>query len=192
MGNIYSALIFLTNTILDLYILIVMLRVILQWVGAKFYNPITQLIVKLTNPVIIPLRRILPPFKGIDLASFLVLLILEFIKLVLIIYLSVGTLPGIFGLVVIAFGELLDVILDIFFFAILINVIISWVNPMSSSPVNEILYLITEPLLKPIRKIIPPIAGFDLSPIPALIILQLCAMLITSPLINIGRGLALA
>jgi len=93
---------FLVETLFDLYILIVMLRVILQWLGAHFNNPVIQFILKLTNPVVTPLRRILPPFKGLDLASLLVLIILEFIKLYLIILLKTGALAGILGILIIA------------------------------------------------------------------------------------------
>lgn len=185
-----NAIIFLIETLFNLYILILMLRMILQWVGAHFYNPISQFVVKLTNPVVKPLRQILPPIKGIDLATTLILLILEFIKLLLIIWLKAGVLPNVIGLLIMAFGDIIGVILNIFFYAIIISVILSWVNPRQHNSFTDILYLMTEPLLKPARKIIPPIGGFDISPIPVLIILQLLEMLVANPLISIGFSLA--
>lgn len=187
-----NGLLFLVQTVFNLYILIVMLRIILQWVGARFTNPISQLVIKLTNPVVTPLRKLIPSFKGIDIASFLVLLILEFIKLSLIIFLKAGIMAGFFGLVVMAFADILDTILDVFFFAILVNIILSWVTPTAHGPISEILYQITEPLLRPFRQFIPTIAGFDISPIPVLIILQLLSIVVTQPLFFMGQQLALA
>jgi len=182
---------FLIETLFDLYILIVMLRVILQWVGAHFSNPVSQFVLKLTNPVVKPLRRLFPPIKGIDLASFAVLLILEFIKLILVIWFKTGAVAGFTGMLIISFADILDLIFDIFFFAIIMNVIISWVGQSGYNPITDILHLLTEPLLRPVRRLIPTVAGFDLSPIPVLIILHLCAMLIATPLMNIGLRLAI-
>ena len=99
-------------------------------------------------------------------------------------------LPGPIGLIIMAFGDILGVVLSVFFFAIIISVILSWVSPRQYNPLTEILHLITEPLLRPARKIIPPIAGFDISPIPVLIILQFLTMLIANPLMNTGLRLA--
>jgi len=190
LDTIDNAFIFLIETLFNLYILILMLRMILQWVGAHFYNPVSQFIVKLTNPVVKPLRQILPPLKGVDLASMIILVALEFIKLFLVIWLKTQMLPGPIGLIIMAFGDILGVVLSVFFFAIIISVILSWVSPRQYNPLTEILHLITEPLLRPARKIIPPIAGFDISPIPVLIILQFLTMLIANPLMNTGLRLA--
>jgi YggT family protein len=190
LDTIDNAFIFLIETLFNLYILILMLRMILQWVGAHFYNPVSQFIVKLTNPVVKPLRQILPPLKGVDLASMIILVALEFIKLFLVIWLKTQMLPDPIGLIIMAFGDILGVVLSVFFFAIIISVILSWVSPRQYNPLTEILHLITEPLLRPARKIIPPIAGFDISPIPVLIILQFLTMLIANPLMNTGLRLA--
>lgn len=191
MTTINNALIFLIETLFNIYILILLLRIILQWVGAYFYNPVSQFVIKLTNPVVKPLRQILPPFKGIDLASLFILVTLEFIKLLSVIWIQISIIPNFVGLIVMAFGDILGVILDIFFYAILISIVLSWINPRQFNPVTEVLHLITEPLLRPARKIIPPISGFDLSPIPVLIILQLFSLLIASPLMTLGLRLAL-
>lgn len=190
-NTIDNAFVFLIETIFNLYILILMLRMILQWVGAHFYNPVSQFIVKLTNPVVKPLRQILPPLKGIDLASMIILIVLEFIKLFLVIWLKAHILPAVLGLIIMAFGDILGVVLNVFFFAIIISAILSWVNPRQYNPLTEILHLMTEPLLRPARKLIPPIAGFDISPIPVLIILQFITMLVANPLMNAGLGLAI-
>ena len=110
-----NALVFLIRSIFDIYIFIVMLRVLLQLAGAQFNNPIIQFIVKITNPVVMPLRKLLPPFKGIDVASLLILILLEFLKLVIIVYIKAGVVPGVMGLLVMSFADILNIILDIFF-----------------------------------------------------------------------------
>ncbi len=192
MSTINNALIFLVETLFNIYILILMLRIILQWVGAHFYNPVSQFVIKLTNPVVKPLRQLFPPFRGIDFASLIILVALEFVKLLLVIWLKLNIIPGILGLIVMAFGDILDVILDIFFYAIIINALLSWINPKQYNPITEVLHLITDPLLRPARKIIPAISGIDISPIPVLIILQLCSILIASPLMSLGLRIALS
>lgn len=186
-----NALIFLIETLFNIYILILMLRIVLQWAGAKYYNPISQFVTKLTNPIVKPLRQLIPPVKGIDLASLVILVALEFIKFLLIIWLKAGAVAGFFGLLIMAFGDILDVILNIFFWAILINALLSWFSPQPYSPITEVLYLITEPLLRPARNIIPSISGIDISPVIVLIILQLCTILIAAPLMSVGLGIAL-
>src|SRR5262245_38239331 len=105
-SSVDDALIFLIETLFNLYVLILMLRVVLQWVGANFYNPISQFVLKLTNPVVTPLRKILPPFKGIDIASLLILTSLEFIKFFIVIWLGLKIIPGFIGLVIMSFGDI--------------------------------------------------------------------------------------
>lgn len=90
-----------------------------------------------------------------------------------------------------AFGDIVGVVLNIFFYAIIINIILSWVSPRQYNPLTEILHLMTEPLLNPARRFIPPISGFDISPIPVLIILQFITMLVANPLMNLGLRIAL-
>ena len=90
-----------------------------------------------------------------------------------------------------AFGDILDVVLSIFFWAIIINALLSWVNPNPHNPITEILYLMTEPLLRIVRRFIPLIAGIDISPIPVLIVLHLCSILIAQPLLIIGGNMAI-
>lgn len=182
---------FLVQTLFGLYILILMLRVILQWAGAHFYNPVSQFILKLTNPVVTPVRRIISPLKGIDLASLGILLVLEFIKLLFVVWIKSGALAGFIGLLIMTIATVSNLILNIFFFAIFIQIIISWVNPQQRNPVTQIVYLIAEPALRPMRRWIPPIAGFDISPVPVLIALQLCAMVVIQPLLAAGLRLAL-
>lgn len=191
LNSLNTAGLFLIKSIFDLYIFIVMLRIILQWVHADFSNPVFELVTRLTNPPLKPLRRLVPNLSGIDFAAVILLLFLEIIKLGLLVWLQIGAIPTLMGLSVLAFAELLNQLINIFFFAILALAVLSWLSPLAHGPLVEVLYRLCEPLLRPMRRIIPPIAGFDLSPVPVLIILQLLTMLVVQPLMRIGIALAL-
>jgi len=191
-NTLTDASVFLVQTIFQLYLLVVMLRFILQTMGANFYNPVSQFTLKLTNPLVTPLRRVLPKLGKVDMAVLLILILLQMIALTLIAWLKVDTVPNIIGLVIWSLGDLLSLLINVFFYAILIMVIISWINPGLHSPVTEILYQLTEPLLRPARRLLPPIGGFDLSPLVVIVILQLLSMVFIKQLTQIGMSLALA
>lgn len=173
---------FLIQSLFDLYIFIVMLRIVLQWVNADIRNPLFAAVAKLTNPPLNPLRRIIPTLHGIDIAAVVLLLALEVIKISLLFWLQAGMVPHLVGMVVLSFAELLNQLINIFFYAIIALAILSWLNPLAHSPLVEVLYRITEPLMRPVRRYIPPMGGLDISPIPVLIVLKLLAILIVQPL----------
>ncbi len=175
--------IFLVNTLFNLYIFALLLRLILQWMGASFFNPVSQFIVKITDPVIQPLRRVLPRVRMVDIATLLAACVLELIKYSLLLWIAGGSI-NIIALLLIALVALIKATVNIFFYAILISVVLSWVNPGLHSPVTEIIYRLTEPLLAPVRRIIPPISGFDLSPIVVLLGLQLILIVLLRPLMG--------
>jgi len=180
--------VFLIQTLFGLYIIVVMLRLMLQWVRADFYNPISQFIVKVTNPPLKPLRRIIPGWGGIDLASVLLLIALQMIELFLV-NLAVGLSSGISGLFIQSIAGLLDLMINVFIGAILIQVILSWVAPGSYNPLIGLVHKIAEPLLAPARRILPTVSGIDFSPLVALIVLQLLKILLVAPLANFGMHL---
>lgn len=182
---------FLIKCIFDLYIFVVMLRIVMQWVHADFNNPLFDTVAKLTNPPLRPLRRFIPMVHGIDLAAIVLLLLLEVIEIALLVWLQSSVIPHLAGLLVIAFAELFNHLINIFFYAIIAAAIFSWFNPMAHSPLIDILYRLTEPIIRPVRRIIPPIGGLDLSPIPVLIGLKLLTIIIVQPLLSIGAALAL-
>ncbi len=190
MGNQYFAAssVFLIQTLFGLYILAVMLRLMLQWVRADFYNPISQFIVKITNPPLKPLRRIIPGWGGIDLASVLLLIALQMLELFLV-DLAVSRSSPISGLLIQSVAELLNLVINIFIGAILIQVILSWVAPGSYNPVIGLVHRIAEPLLAPARRLIPTMSGIDFSPLVALIVLQLLKILVVAPIANLSIGL---
>lgn len=156
--------VFLVDILIHLYTLALMLRLILQWVRADFYNPVSQFLVKITNPVVRPLRRLIPGYWGIDFATLTLVLLFTAIK-TLIVYTDLSAEA-------IALATLiatLDLVLNIFLYAIIIQAILSWVNPDPYNPVISLLNSLTWPILKHFRKLIPPISGFDISPIFAII-----------------------
>ncbi|MCC6207944.1 MAG: YggT family protein [Gammaproteobacteria bacterium] len=181
---------FLIDTLFGLYILLVLLRFLLQLARADFYNPICQFLVKATNPPLKPLRRIIPGLWKIDLASVFLLLALQMCALWLI-DLAIARVPSIEGLLVLSTTALLALILNTFLVAILIQVILSWFGPGSyNNPLFSILYSLTEPLLGPARRILPVMSGIDFSPLLVLVALQLLKILVVSPLSDLGRALA--
>lgn len=178
---------FLISTLFSLYILLVMLRFLLQRVRADFYNPVSQFIVKATNPPLRPLRRLIPGFGGIDVASLVLLLALQMLSLFLIALIRGGGI-GLLPLLLWSMAELVDLAFNVFIFSILIQAILSWVNPGSYNPVSSILYSLNEPLLRPVRRLIPPISGIDLSPLAVIIGLQVLKMLVGPPLRALAIG----
>ena len=190
MGNNYvtNPVEFLINTLFGLYILLVMLRFLLALVHADFYNPVSQFLVKVTNPPLLPLRRIIPGFGKIDSASLVLMLALQMLMLLLIVLLR-GIPISITGLLIMSFTELVGLLLNVFLFSIFIQIIISWVNPGTYNPVISLLYSLTEPVLRPCRRLIPPMSGLDLSPLVALIAIQLAKMLLLPPLHQLAAAL---
>ena len=190
MGNPYvgNAATFLITTAFGLYILIVMLRFVLQIVRADFYNPVSQFIVRATNPVLRPLRRFIPGAGGIDLAAVLLMVTLKYVELSLTAWV-VGHSPQFVGLLMLSVAHLLSLLVNVFFFAIIIQVILSWVNPGNYNPVIALVSSLTEPLLGPARRVIPPMGGLDLSPIVVLIALKLLDFLFIAPIMDTARNL---
>ena len=185
MGSSYftNPVVFLIQVLFGAYILVVMLRFLLQLVKADFYNPISQFIVKATSPVLIYLRRIIPGLGGIDLSSVVFMWVLKAIELTLIV--ALAGLP--LNLMVFAWAipELVRLAFNVFIFSILIQVILSWVNPGAYNPATALINSLTEPVLRPVRKIIPPMGGLDLSPMAAMIGLYLLQMLLLPPLLHL-------
>lgn len=177
---------FLINTLFGLYILTVMLRFILAAVRADFYNPVSQFLVKVTNPLLFPLRKVIPSVGKVDLSALVLMLALQMVSFGIIAMLRGGQI-SIVALVILSLAELVGLLLNVFLFSIFIQVIISWVNPGTYNPVVSLLYSITEPVLRPCRRLIPPLSGIDLSPLVALIAIQLAKMLLLPPLFQLAQ-----
>lgn len=188
-GNyLTNAGIFLVDFVFGLYILAVLLRFLLQFVRADFYNPLAQAIVTITNPPLKPLRRVIPALRSLDTSSLVLMFGLQMISSFLI-FLLLGISPNILGLIVTAVGELLEKTVYVFMFAIFIQVVASWLAPATHNPVLGIVNSLTAPIMRPARKLIPPMGGLDLSPMVAIVGLTLCLMLLVQPVKDIGRSL---
>ncbi len=169
--------IYIVQTLGSLYLLVVLLRFLLQIARADFYNPVSQAIVKLTNPLLIPLRKVVPGVFGIDLASLVLALLVEIVVFE-IIYLMLG---GIIPLVTVITWALLgcvNLMLNIFFFGLLISIIFSWIAPYSRHPILLLLNQLMEPALAPFRRLIPPLGGLDITPIFAFLVINVLQMVV--------------
>jgi YggT family protein len=172
MGAVNAILVYLIQTLLSLYLIAMLLRFLLQLVRADFYNPISQFIVRVTNPLVIPLRRVLPSVAGIDTASLTLAVVLQIIAIAAIVLIRFGALPPP-GLLVL--GGLLGVVallVQIYFFALLAMIILSWIAQGSNNPAIYLLFQITEPVMAPFRKMLPPMGGLDFSPILVFILIN--------------------
>ncbi len=187
MGNPYlsNAGVFLVNTLFGLYVLAVMLRMLLAWVRADFYNPVSQFLVAVTNPVLVPLRRVIQPLGGLDLAAVVLLVGLELLKLLLIGVIA-GTVFSLTAVLLLSIAELLSTLLNIFLFTVIVQVVLGWLAPRTYHPVTALLYQLNEPLLGPARRLIPPISGLNLSPLVVIVAIQLLKMLLVAPLTDMG------
>jgi YggT family protein len=189
MGSpINNAGIFLVTTVFDLYIFVLMLRLVLVALRVDYFNPVSQTIIKLTQPLIGPLRRSIPNYKHIELASVVVLLLLEALKFMLVGMILAG-LPNPVGLFVLAVADSLKSLVNIFFYAIIVQAIMSWVSS-SHSPITHVIHKITAPIMRPFQRLLPPVGGMDISPIPAIISLQLVTILLITPLLAEGWRMA--
>ena len=176
-----NPLIFLVKTLFGLYITIVVIRFLLQWARADFYNPISQFVVKITSPALRPLRNVIPGYGGMDLSALVLAWLLQAMELAvlsLLLGLDRNPLAALFW----AIPALLGLFISIFLFAILIRVILSWVNPDPYNPAVALLNRLTDPILVPAQRMIPPIGGIDLSPMVAMVGLVLLEMLLLPPL----------
>ena len=171
--------IFLIDTLFSIYIAIMLLRFILQQVGADFYNPISQFVVKATQPLVKITRRFIPSIKKIDTATLALVLLLIIIKLVLLFSILGYPINGV-QLLVKGLHDLISLTFDIFIVALFIQAILSWVNPDPYNPISSLLSSLTWPVLKPIKKYVPPIGGLDLSVLVALIGLMFIKRLVLS------------
>ncbi len=179
---------FLIQIVFGSYILAVLLRFLLQWARADFYNPLVHVLVKLTNPPLLPLRRYIPGYRGLDMAAVVLMLLLQLLELLLIAWLF-GQPVTVSGLLVRTLAELLDLLLTVLLWAVIIQAILSWFNPDVRQPVVRLLNQLTEPVLRPARRLLPPFSGLDLSPLLVIIVLQLGRILLLAPLQDIGLAL---
>lgn len=202
MGSSYltSPLLLIINTLFNLYVMLVLLRFMLQWLRADFYNPVSQFIVRATTPPLKPLRRIIPGFGGQDIAALTLALLIILIKYFLIRIVGAGVISvadamapigsaSIPGLLLIGVSEIISMFLNIFLFAIIIEVIASWVSHGGYNPVIGLVHTLAQPVMKPVQRFIPSMGGLDLSPLFATLGLMVIKMLLIPPIIFIAMQL---
>ena len=187
MGSGYAnnAGVFLVNMFVGLYVLVVLLRYLLQLTQADFYNPVSQFLVKATNPPLAWLRRLIPSFGALDAPTLILLLCLQMLEIGLKTFL-LGYSPTLLGLVISAVGVLLKMAIYILVTALFARAIMSWFTGAGYPPLAKLVYTFTEPVLRPAQRILPSSAGIDLSPIAVFIALMLIMKLIVQPLLDFG------
>lgn len=173
-----AAVIYLIDSLLSLAVLVVLLRLLLQWVRADFRNPLARAIVALSNPLVIPLRRVVPAIGKLDTASALLLIFLIFIKVAAPLLLSGLGLPPALAWTWLAARELLSTVLWAYFFCIFVYALLSLIAPGTYSPAQSLLVSLCEPVLRPIRRAIPPISNMDFSPLWAGLLIQAALILL--------------
>ncbi len=178
--------IFIIDTLFSLYILAVMLRFLLQWANADFYNPYSEFIVKITHPPLKFCRRYIPSIGKIDTSCIIFALALQMLADFSILMLT-GVAPTLGSLAVLAISQLVAMVINIFIFAIIARAVLSWMSAGTFNAAASILYSLTEPVLSVCRKMVPVISGIDLAPLIALIGLQLAKMFIMPPLEQLMR-----
>lgn len=176
-SNVVSMLVFIVNALTSLYLLLLILRFWLPWMRADFRNPLAQGILKLTSPLVIPLRRIVPSFGRLDTATVLVAFVVQYLG-VLLILLIIGVTASFSMIAITSAVKLVLLSLNLFMFAIFIRIVLSWIAPGQYNPATAIIATLTEPVLRPFRRIIPTMGGFDISPVFAIIALGALTRLI--------------
>ncbi len=200
MGSNYftSPLTLIVTTLFDLYVLIVLLRFMLQLMRADPHNSVSQFIIKSTTPPLRYLRRFIPSVFGQDASALVLCLIVTYAKFILLRLLDTEVVHinntiayiggvGYLGLLIYSIADLVSLFLSIFLIAILIQVILSWVNPGIYNPVIGLVNTLATPALRPIQKLIPPVGGIDLSPLFAILMIMVAKMLIIAPIMNLAN-----
>lgn len=171
-----SATVFLVDTLFSLYLMVVILRLWLQLARADFYNPMSQFVVKATHPIVGPLRRIVPSIGRFDTATFVLAIVVAALKLI-----ALGAITGAglnpVTILILAVITVVKEALSLMFWVLLLRAILSWVS-QGQSPIDYVLHQLTEPFLAPIRRVIPPLGGLDLSVLIAIIALQFLQLLL--------------
>lgn len=177
---------FLLTTLFDIYLIVMLLRILLAITKADFYNPFSQLVVSLTDPLVRPLRRIVTNAGNVDVASIVMLVILKLLQLALLSLIAAIPLSPL-TLLRFSISQLLQLLVYIYIFSILIQAVMSWfvMGSAARHPLIPILHSLTEPLLKPLRRRLP-IGRFqiDISPLIALLILNVILIVLT----RLGAG----
>ncbi|HKM97351.1 MAG TPA: YggT family protein [Buttiauxella sp.] len=161
---------FLVKTLIELYVMVLLIRIWMQWSRCDFYNPFAQFIVKITQPIVGPLRRIIPSIGPIDTSSLLVAFILTTLKYPVLLLIQVGALSLDPMNLLVGLLSLLKSAGTLVFWVIIVRSLMSWIS-QGRSPVEYVLMQLTEPMMAPIRRVIPAMGGIDFSAMVVILIL---------------------
>jgi YggT family protein len=181
----------LVNFIFGALIALLVLRVLLQCVRANFYNPICQFIYKLTNPVLMPMRKVIPAWRNLDIAGVLLAWLLTAVEYWLV-YAMADQSLGVLGLAVMALGYLIDFVFILYIGLILLYALISFISVERSNPVVPLVFQLIDPLMRRVRRRLPSAGGLDFSPMVVLLGILLARVLIALPIVDFGMKLAQA
>ncbi|MCE8025960.1 MULTISPECIES: YggT family protein [Halomonadaceae] len=174
MGQMGNAGLLLVNTLINIYLFLMMLRFLLQASQADYYNPISQSVVKITQPVVRPFQGFLGPVMGrFDMATLAAAFVLKAVSIVAILQIAGIGMPPITQVAIGAIAAIANAILKIYFFALIVMIILSWVAPNASHPGALLVMQLVEPIMAPVRKVIPPLGMIDLSPIVVFIAISI-------------------
>lgn len=185
---------YLVQTLFGLYLLAILLRFLLQIARADFYNPVCQTIVAITNPLLKPLRRIIPGLRGLDISALVLALIVQTVAVSLVLLLHSYQIPNILLMLGWALTGMLSLVLNIYFFALIITIVLSWVAPHSQNPLAILIQQLVEPVMRPMRRLLPAMGGLDLTPIFIFIAINLLKIILINPIsmaLQIPQGLIL-
>lgn len=178
MSSGQQALLFVVQTVLQLSMSVMILRFMLQLAKADFYNPISQAIVKISSPLLTPMRRIIPSYKNWDFASLLLAMLLYLLMWMATVYIIIGQFVNPLSLLGGSLAGVLYSISKIYFYAIILSAISSWIPPLHGHPITALVWQLVEPVLAPFRKLLPNMGGLDISPIFAILALQVLQILL--------------
>lgn len=181
----------LISTLAGLYLTVIVLRFLLQLVRADFYNPVSQFVVKATNPLLLPLRKVIPGVFGLDMASIVLALLFHALVITALALILHNSFVPPLALALWSLVGTLAVTLNVFFWGMIIMIVVSWVAPQSYNPVLLLLRQLVEPLMAPFRKILPPMGGLDLSPILAFLSLGVLDIVVKYLAYQVGLAPAL-
>ena len=176
----------LVHTLFNLFLIAVLLRLLLQFARADFYNPVSQFLVKVTKPFLQPLRRIIPGLLGIDMAAIVLAILAQMLAITLLLFMNGYGFANPLALILWSVIGCVGVVVNIYFFAILASIILSWIAPGSYNPFVLLLHQLTEPVMSPFRKLLPPLGGLDLSPILVFLLINVVQILLKHTALAVG------
>lgn len=186
MNAINDISLYLVQTVIGMYLVVMLLRFLLQLVRADFYNPISQFLVRATNPLVLPLRRLLPARKRFDPASLVLSISIQLLGIVVVATLFSYRLPGFSSMLAWSVVGVAFLLIQIYWLGILAVIILSFLAPGTPHPAAFLVYQLVEPVMAPFRRLIPPIGGLDLSPIALFVLINILKRLLVGLALGVG------